>query len=257
MAPSDAPSPRFRRILLKLSGEALMGDGKYGIHPPVLQQIAREVAEVHGMGVQVAVVIGGGNIFRGVAASAGGLDRANADYMGMLATVINALALQDAFEKQGIPTRVQTAIEMSQLAEPYIRRRAMRHLEKGRVVLFAAGTGNPYFTTDTAASLRAMEIHAEVILKATKVDGVYTADPMKDRTATRFKTLSYIDVLKKGLKVMDSTAISMCMDNGLPIVVFDLHGAGNIKRVVLGEEIGTMVGKVRTERAGGRVAARV
>ena len=254
MTPVEAKSvPRYARILLKLSGEALMGDGKYGIHPPTLAQISREVAEIHGLGVQIAVVIGGGNIFRGVAASASGMDRASADYMGMLATVINGLALQDAFEKQGLPTRVLTAIEMSQLAEPYIRRRAVRHLEKGRVVIFAAGTGNPYFTTDTAASLRAMEIHAEVILKATKVDGVYTADPKKDPTATRFKSLSYIDVLKKNLKVMDSTAISMCMDNDLPIVVFDLLTAGNIKRVVVGEAIGTLVGKVKTERAAARV----
>jgi uridylate kinase len=242
-------APRFSRILLKLSGEALMGEGKYGIHPPVLQQVAREVADVHALGVQIAAVIGGGNIFRGVAASASGMDRAGADYMGMLATVINGLALQDALEKLDVPTRVQTAIEMSQLAEPYIRRRAVRHLEKGRVVLFVAGTGNPYFTTDTAASLRAMEIHAEVILKATKVDGIYSADPLKDSTATKFRTLSYIDVLKKNLKVMDSTAISMCMDNALPLVVFDLHVPGNIKRVVVGEDIGTRVGNYKTERA--------
>ncbi len=257
MSPDAQPAPRFARILLKLSGEALMGEGKYGIHPPTLLQIAREVAEVHALGVQVAVVIGGGNIFRGVAASATGMDRAGADYMGMLATVINGLALQDALEKQGVATRVQTAIEMSQLAEMYIRRRAVRHLEKGRVVIFVAGTGNPYFTTDTAASLRAMEIHAEVILKATKVDGVYTADPVKDPTAAKFKSLSYLDVLKKNLKVMDSTAISMCMDNDLPIVVFDLHTPGNIKRVVFGEEIGTRVGKLKTERANPRLAARV
>jgi uridylate kinase len=247
--PKPASSkPRFRRILLKLSGEALMGDGKYGIHPPTLDQIAREIADVHALGVEVAIVIGGGNIFRGVAASASGMDRAGADYMGMLATVINALALQDATEKLGIATRVQTAIEMSQLAEPYIRRRAVRHLEKGRVVIFAAGTGNPYFTTDTAASLRAMEIHAEVILKATKVDGVYNRDPMKDPTATRFRSLSYLDVLKKSLKVMDSTAISLCMDNDLPIIVFDLHAPGNIKRTVMGEEVGTRVGKFKTQK---------
>jgi uridylate kinase len=254
----DASRPVFARILLKLSGEALAGEGKYGIEPQILTQIAAEVAEVHGLGVQVAIVIGGGNIFRGVAASATGMDRANADYMGMLATVINGLALQDALEKQGVATRVQTAIEMSQLAEVYIRRRAVRHLEKGRVVIFVAGTGNPYFTTDTAASLRAMEIHAEVILKATKVDGVYTADPFKDRTATRFKSLSYLDVLKKNLKVMDSTAISMCMDNDLPIVVFDLHKVGNIKRIVLGADVGTRVGKIKTERSNSsRTAARV
>jgi uridylate kinase len=238
--------PRFRRILLKLSGEALMGDGKYGIHPPTLEQIAREVADIHAFGVEIAIVIGGGNIFRGVAASASGMDRAGADYMGMLATVINALALQDAFEKIGLATRVQSAIEMSQLAEMYIRRRAVRHLEKGRVVIFAAGTGNPYFTTDTAAALRAMEIHAEVILKATKVDGVYNRDPVKDPTATRFRSLSYLDVLKKGLQIMDSTAISLCMDNDLPIIVFDLHKQGNIKRTVMGDEVGTQVGKFKT-----------
>ena len=245
--PSKAP--RYKRILLKVSGEALMGDGKYGIHPPTLTRVAQEIAEVHALGVEIAVVIGGGNIFRGVAASASGMDRASADYMGMLATVINGLALQDATEKLGIATRVQTAIEMSQLAEAYIRRKAMRHLEKGRVVIFAAGTGNPYFTTDTAASLRAMEIHAEVILKATKVDGVYTADPAKDPTAVRYRSVSYLDVLKKNLQVMDSTAISLCMDNELPLIVFDLHRRGNIQRVVMGEEIGTRVGKFKTERA--------
>jgi len=228
-----------------------MGDGKYGISPKVLQQIASEIREVVELGVEVGVVIGGGNIFRGVSASTEGMDRASADYMGMLATVINGLALQDALEKLGVFTRVQSAIEMSQLAEPYIRRRAVRHLEKGRVVIFAAGTGNPYFTTDTAASLRAMEIHAEVILKATKVDGIYSADPVKDPTATRYKQLSYLDVLKKNLKVMDSTAISLCMDNDLPIIVFDLGQKGNITRVVAGDEIGTTVGtlKPRQEEA--------
>jgi uridylate kinase len=243
-APNAKP-PRFKRILLKLSGEALMGEGKYGIAPKVLQQIAQEVREVVDLGVEVGIVIGGGNIFRGISASTEGMDRASADYMGMLATVINALALQDALEKMAVFTRVQSAIEMQQLAEPYIRRRAVRHLEKGRVVIFAAGTGNPYFTTDTAASLRAMEIHAQVILKATKVDGIYTADPVKDPTATRFKTLSYIDVLKKNLKVMDSTAISLCMDNDLPIIVFDLGQRGNIMRVVQGEDVGTLVGTIR------------
>jgi len=246
---NSAKTPRFKRILLKVSGEALVGDGSYGIHPPTLTQIATEIADVHRLGVEIAIVIGGGNIFRGIAASASGMDRASADYMGMLATVINGLALQDATEKLGVATRVQTAIEMSQLAEPYIRRRAVRHLEKGRIVIFAAGTGNPYFTTDTAASLRAMEIHAEVILKATKVDGVYSADPVKDPKAVRYRTVSYLDVLKKNLQVMDSTAISLCMDNELPIVVFDLHTRGNIQRVVLGEEIGTRVGRFKTERA--------
>jgi uridylate kinase len=239
--------PRFKRILLKLSGEALMGDGKYGISPKTLQQIAGEVREVVELGVEMGVVIGGGNIFRGVSASTEGMDRASADYMGMLATVINALALQDSLEKLGVFTRVLSAIDMQQLAEPYIRRRAVRHLEKGRVVIFAAGTGNPYFTTDTAASLRAMEMHAEVILKATKVDGIYSADPMKDPSATRYKNLTYLDVLKKNLKVMDSTAISLCMDNELPIIVFDLGAAGNIMRVVKGEDVGTLVGTLKPQ----------
>ena len=246
-APKGKP-PRFKRILLKLSGEALMGEGKYGISPKTLQQIAQETREVVEMGVEVGIVIGGGNIFRGVSASTEGMDRASADYMGMLATVINALALQDSLEKLGVFTRVQSAIEMQQLAEPYIRRRAVRHLEKGRVVIFAAGTGNPYFTTDTAASLRAMEIHADVILKATKVDGIYTADPVKDPTATRYKTLTYIEVLKKNLKVMDSTAISLCMDNELPIIVFDLGRPGNILRVVQGEDVGTLVGTLKPQQ---------
>ena len=226
-----------------------MGDGKYGISPRTLLQNAQEVREVVEMGVEVGIVIGGGNIFRGVSASAEGMDRASADYMGMLATVINALSLQDSLEKMNVFTRVQSAIEMQQLAEPYIRRRAVRHLEKGRVVIFAAGTGNPYFTTDTAASLRAMEIHAEVILKATKVDGIYSADPVKDPTATRYKTLSYLDVLKKNLKVMDSTAISLCMDNDLPIIVFDLGVRGNVLRVVRGEEVGTTVGTLKPRAA--------
>ena len=244
----QARTPRFKRILLKLSGEALMGDGKYGISPRVLQQIAGEIREIIELGVEVGIVIGGGNIFRGVSASTEGMDRASADYMGMLATVINGLALQDALEKLGVFTRVQSAIEMQQLAEPYIRRRAVRHLEKGRVVIFAAGTGNPYFTTDTAASLRAMEIHADVICKATKVDGIYSADPVKDPSATRYRHLSYLDVLKKNLKVMDSTAISLCMDNDLPIIVFDLGVKGNITRVVLGEEIGTTVGTLKPKQ---------
>ena len=224
-----------------------MGEGKYGIHPPTLARIASEVKEVVEAGVQVAMVIGGGNIFRGVAGSVDGMDRASADYMGMLATAINALALQDALEKQGVFTRVQSAIKMEQIAEPYIRRRAVRHLEKGRVVIFAGGTGNPYFTTDTAASLRAMEIQAEVILKATKVDGVYNSDPKKDPSARRYKTLTYMDVLRENLSVMDSTAISLCMDNKLPIVVFDLTAKGNIRRAVLsGDDIGTVVGAAQT-----------
>jgi uridylate kinase len=236
-------SPVYRRVLLKLSGEALMGEAPFGIDPAVTTQIAHEIGEIQQLGVQTAIVIGGGNLFRGLAASARGMDRATGDYMGMLATVINALALQDALEHQGVLTRVASAIEMRAVAEPFIRRRAVRHLEKGRVVIFAAGTGNPYFTTDTAASLRAMEIHADVLLKATKVDGVYTDDPKKNPAATKFRQLSYIDVLKKNLKVMDSTAISLCMDNELPIIVFDSTQRGNVRRVVLGEEIGTTVGR--------------
>ncbi len=218
-----------------------MGDQAYGIDPKVATQIATDIAEIQQLGVQVAVVIGGGNIFRGLAASARGMDRATGDYMGMLATVINALALQDALEKVGVTTRVVAAIEMRAVAEPFIRRRAIRHLEKGRVVVFAAGTGNPYFTTDTAAALRAMEMRAEVILKGTKVDGVYTADPMIDVTATRYESISYLQVIGQSLKVMDSTAITLCMDNKLPIVVFNLRQPGNVRRVVMGEPVGTTV----------------
>jgi len=218
-----------------------MGEQTYGIDPEVATQIAKDVSEIQGMGVETAIVIGGGNIFRGVAASARGMDRATADYMGMLATIINALALQDALEKQGVATRVVTAIEMRSVAEPFIRRRAIRHLEKRRVVVFGGGTGNPYFSTDTAAALRAMEIKADVILKATKVDGVYNADPMTHPAATRFDRISYLQVLEQGLKVMDATAISLCMDNGLPIVVFNLRTPGNIKRAIIGEAIGSLV----------------
>ncbi len=236
------PERKYNRILLKLSGEALMGEKEYGVDTNVINAIASEVKEVHQLGVQVALVIGGGNIFRGVSASAKGMDRATADYVGMLATVINSLMLQDALEKQGIFTRVISAIEMKELAEPYIRRKAVRHLEKGRVIIFAAGTGNPYFTTDTAASLRAMEIHADVILKGTKVDGVYDRDPMKDPNAKRYTRLKYIDVLKDGLKVMDTTAISLCMDNNLPIIVFSIKEAGNLIKIVKGWDIGTLVG---------------
>lgn len=235
------PKIRYKRIMLKISGEALMGGRGYGIDPVVINTIASEIKEVYKLGIQIAVVIGGGNIFRGIAASASGMERASADYMGMLATVLNALALQDALEKRGVLTRVQTAIEMRELAEPYIRRRAIRHLEKKRVVIFAAGTGNPYFTTDTAASLRAMEIGAEVILKGTKVNGVYDSDPMKNKNAKKFDKLNYLEVLQKGLKVMDATAISLCMDNSLPIIVFNLKKSGNIKRIVLGEKVGTIV----------------
>ncbi len=218
-----------------------MGDAPFGIDPAVTSQVAKEIAEVRADGVEISVVIGGGNLFRGLAASARGMDRATADYMGMLATCINALALQDACEHAGVPTRVLTAIEMRQIAEPFIRRRAVRHLEKGRVVVFAAGTGNPYFTTDTAAALRAMEMRADVILKGTKVDGIYTADPMLDKTATRYDTISYLQVLERGLKVMDATAISLCMDNKLPIVVFNLRTEGNLRRVIMGEPVGTTV----------------
>jgi uridylate kinase len=247
--PADMSSPpivaptavRYSRVLLKLSGEALMGDGNYGIDADVALRIAAEVAGIQALGVQTSVVIGGGNIFRGVAASARGMDRSTADYMGMLATVMNALALQDALESQGVPTRVLTAIEMRAVAEPFIRRRAIRHLEKGRVVVFAAGTGNPYFTTDTAAALRAMEVKAEVILKATKVDGIYTADPVKHPDATRYERISYLQVLQDRLQVMDATAISLCMDNKLPIVVFNLRTPGNVRRVVAGEAVGTTV----------------
>jgi len=231
----------YTRVLLKLSGESLAGAQGYGIDPQTLISIAGEIKEVVDSGVQLALVIGGGNIFRGLSASSTGMDRTSADHMGMLATVINSLAMQDALEKQGVTTRVQSAIAMQEVAEPYIRRRAMRHLEKGRVVIFGAGTGNPYFTTDTAASLRAMEINAQVILKGTKVDGIYTADPKKDPDAVKISHLSYIDVLKKGLQVMDATAISLCMDNNLPIIVFDLTTKGNIKKVICGEEIGTIV----------------
>jgi len=232
---------RFKRILLKISGEALMGEKGFGIDPRVVQFIADEIKEVRRKGVEIGIVIGGGNIFRGLEASAEGMERTAADYMGMLATVLNALALQNALELIGIPTRVLSAIEMRELAEPYIRRRAVRHLEKGRIVIFAAGTGNPYFTTDTAAALRAVEIEADVILKATKVDGVYSGDPLKDPRARKFSEISYIDVLKKGLKVMDSTAISLCMENHLPIVVFNLKGRGNMKKILEGKRIGTLV----------------
>jgi uridylate kinase len=235
------PAPAYRRILLKLSGEALMGEKMYGIDPAVTGQIANDVQDIQGLGVETAIVIGGGNIFRGVAASARGMDRATGDYMGMLATVINALALQDALERQGVLTRVMSAIEMRAVSEPFIRRRAIRHLEKGRAVIFAAGTGNPYFTTDTAAALRAMEIKADVIMKATKVDGIYSADPMKDPTAERYDRISYLQVLERRLQVMDATAISLCMDNRLPILVFNLRTPGNLRRAVLGEPIGSTV----------------
>ncbi len=235
------PELKYRRILLKISGEALAGDQEYGISTEVVRFIAGEVKEVHQLGVELGMVIGGGNIFRGVVASAEGMDRSSADYMGMLATVMNGLALQDALEKAGVDTRVQTAIEMREVAEPFIRRRALRHLEKGRVVIFVGGTGNPYFTTDTAAALRAMEINADVVFKATKVDGVYTADPKMDPTAQKFDELTYIEILSRRLKVMDSTAISLCMDNRFPIVVFNLQEKGRLRQLVFGERVGTLV----------------
>ena len=236
-----AKGPIYKRIVLKLSGEALQGKQGYGVDPNVARAIAQEIKEVHDLGVQVACVVGAGNIFRGLQASRSGMDRAMADYIGMLATIINSLVLQDALEKRGVHTRVQTAITVHELAEPYIRRRAIRHLEKDRVVVFGGGTGNPYFTTDTAAALRAIEIGADTILKATKVDGVYDRDPVKDKRAKKFEKLSYLEVLKRRLEVMDSTAISLCMDNHLPIIVFNLTQRGNIRRVVMGEEIGTRV----------------
>jgi uridylate kinase len=236
-----ALKPKYKRVVVKLSGEALQGTGGYGIDPRVVVSIAKQIKEIRLLGVEISIVIGGGNIFRGEQASHDGIDRSTADYMGMLATVINGMAMQDALEKLGVWTRLMTAIEMQELAEPYIRRKAIRHLEKGRVVIFAGGTGNPYFTTDTAAALRAIEIGAEVILKATKVDGVYSSDPEKDPKAKKYDRLKYIEVLKQGLKVMDATAISLCMDNNLPIVVFNLKKEGNIKRVIFGEKIGTLV----------------
>jgi uridylate kinase len=233
--------PLYKRVLLKLSGEALMGSKAFGIDQEMVHSIVNELKDISSFGVEIAIVIGGGNIFRGLEASSEGMERTTADYMGMLATVINSLALQNALEQAGVPTRLQTAIEMHELAEPYIRRKAVRHLEKGRFVIFAAGTGNPYFTTDTAAALRAVEINADVILKATKVDGVYTSDPVKDSSAKKFKEISYIDVLNKELKVMDSTAISLCKDNDLPIIVFSLLKRGNIKKILEGKKIGTLV----------------
>lgn len=232
---------KYKRALLKISGEALMAEGQSAIGYEAIGSLAQEIKETIGLGVQLAIMVGGGNILRGAAASASGIDRVSADYMGMLATVINSLALQDTLEKRGISARVQSAITIEGVTEPFIRRQAIEHLEKGRVVIFAGGTGNPYFTTDTAAALRAAEIHAEVILKGTKVDGVYDADPMKSGQARKFDKLTYIEVLKQNLKVMDSTAISLCMDNGLPIIVFDLTSGGNIKRAVLGRKVGTLI----------------
>lgn len=234
---------RYKRVVLKISGEALAGNQGFGLEHEMLTSVAEQVTEIRNLGIEVCLVVGGGNLWRGIAGSAQGMDRATADYMGMLATVINALALQDALEKAGSDTRVLSAIEMSQVAEPYIRRRAIRHLEKGRIVIFAAGTGNPYFSTDTTAALRAAEIEAEIILMAKKVDGVYDSDPVKNPQAKKFDRLSYIDVLNKGLGVMDSTATSLCMDNNIPVIVFDLTQKGNIRRVIMGEPIGTYVGR--------------
>lgn len=234
--------PKFKRILLKLSGEALMGDAEYGISPEVVKSIACQIKEIREHKVEIAIVVGGGNIFRGMAASAQGMDRATADYMGMLATVMNALALQDALEGEEVFTRVMSAIEMREVAEPYIRRRAIRHMEKGRVVIFAAGTGSPYFTADTAAALRATEVKAQVLLKASKVDGIYDADPEKFPQATKFKELGYIELLSKDLKIMDAAAISLCKENKIPIIVFDLSQPSNIMKVILGDKIGTRVG---------------
>ncbi len=241
MAAAKADKPAYTRILLKLSGEALAGKQGFGVDLKILQNLAADIKEIYDLGVEIAIVVGGGNIFRGMQASESGMDRASADYMGMLATVMNALAMQDALEKSGVFTRVQSAIEMQEVAEPYIRRRAERHLEKNRVVIFAAGTGNPFFTTDTAAALRACEIGANVLLKATKVDGIYDADPVKNPKAKMFKELTYIDVLNKGLKVMDSTAISLCMDHALPIIVFNMSTRGTMKDVVMGKKVGTLI----------------
>ncbi|ROQ93535.1 UMP kinase [Desulfosoma caldarium] len=238
---ADTPRPIYRRVLLKLSGEALMGDGSYGIDPRLMEEFAEEIVQVHRLGVEMALVIGGGNIFRGVSAASQGMDRATADYVGMLATVMNALALQQALEKRGVATRVQSAIDMKEVAEPFIRRRAIRHLEKGRIVIFAAGTGLPFFTTDTAAALRAVEIGASVLLKATKVDGVYDADPVKVPDARKYDRVTFDEVLHKDLKVMDATAISMARDNKLPVIVFNLRKSGNILKVVAGEPVGTLV----------------
>lgn len=237
----------YRRILLKLSGEGLAGDDGFGIHPGLIQDIAAQVREIHALGTEICIVIGGGNIIRGMTAAAQGMDRAQADYMGMLASVINAMALQDALEKQGVATRVQTAIVIAQVAEPYIRRRAMRHMEKGRIVIFAAGTGNPYFTTDTAAALRAAEVQAEVVMKATQVDGVYSADPHKDPNAQRYEELSFAEALQRDLRFMDQTAIALCRENDLPIHLFDMRVRGNIMKAVKGERVGTIVGRVRSE----------
>ncbi len=241
MGSSEKTIPKYKRVLLKLSGEALQGPGQFGISSDVIEYVSEEIKSIHSLGVEMAIVIGGGNIFRGVSSSSKGMDRSTADYMGMLATVINALALQDFLERKGLSTRVQTALEIKQLAEPFIKRRAIRHLEKGRIVIFASGTGNPFFTTDTAATLRALQMGADIIMKATKVDGIYDKDPVKNKDALKFTELTYMEILKKGLKVMDATSISLCMEGNTPIVVFDLFEKGNIEKVIRGEKVGTIV----------------
>ena len=241
MGSSEKIIPKYKRVLLKLSGEALQGAGQFGISSEVIEYVSEEIKSIHSLGVETAIVIGGGNIFRGVSSSSKGMDRSTADYMGMLATVINALALQDFLERKGLPTRVQTALEIKQVAEPFIKRRAIRHLEKGRIVIFASGTGNPFFTTDTAATLRALQMGADIIMKATKVDGIYDEDPVKNKDASKFTELTYMEILKKGLKIMDATSISLCMEGNIPIVVFDLFQKGSIEKVIRGEKIGTIV----------------
>lgn len=241
MGSSEKTIPKYNRVLLKLSGEALQGPGRFGISSDVIEYVSEEIKSIHSLGVETAIVIGGGNIFRGISSSSKGMDRSTADYMGMLATVINALALQDFLERKGLSTRVQTALEIKQVAEPFIKRRAIRHLEKGRIVIFASGTGNPFFTTDTAATLRALQMGADIIMKATKVDGIYDKDPVENKDASKFSELTYMEILKKGLKVMDATSISLCMEGNIPIVVFDLFEKGNIEKVIRGEKVGTIV----------------
>ena len=241
MGSSEKTIPKYKRVLLKLSGEALQGPGQFGISSEVIEYVSEEIKSIYSLGVETAIVIGGGNIFRGVSSSSKGMDRSTADYMGMLATVINALALQDFLERKGLPTRIQTALEIKQVAEPFIKRRAIRHLEKGRIVIFAAGTGNPFFTTDTAATLRALQMGADIIMKATKVDGIYDKDPVKNKDASKFAELTYMEILKKGLKIMDATSISLCMEGNIPIVVFDLFEEGSVEKVIRGEKVGTIV----------------
>ena len=241
MGSSEKIIPKYKRVLLKLSGEALQGPGQFGINSDVIEYVSEEIRTLYSLGVETAIVIGGGNIFRGVSSSSKGMDRSTADYMGMLATVINALALQDFLERKGLPTRIQTALEIKQVAEPFIKRKAIRHLEKGRIVIFASGTGNPFFTTDTAATLRALQMGADIIMKATKVDGIYDKDPVKNKDASKFSELTYMEILKKGLKIMDATSISLCMEENIPIVVFNLFEKDSIERIIRGEKVGTIV----------------